>query len=211
MRRRPLIVGALVAFVFLTGFWELAEDFAYSPAIRRFDAAVAAAIQSLRTPALTAIMRAVTVCGGTAVVSIVMFALLVALLLRHRRFDAVFVAAGVGGGMLLSTLAKDHFGRDRPPAANALIPLPESMSFPSGHSMASLCLGTVLAYLAVRSEMRRSAKVAAVIGCVAYALAVGVSRVYLGVHWPSDVLASWLLGGAWLSIVIGVAESLRTE
>jgi len=210
VRRRPLIVGGLVAFACLAGFWELAEDFAYSAAVRAFDQTVSAAVQSLRAPAMTVVMKAVTVSGGTAVVTVATLALVAVLWLRHKRFESMVVAAAVGGGTLLSTLAKGHFGRDRPPAHSTLIPLPESTSFPSGHTMASLCLGVALGYLAVRSDMRPSAKVAAVAGCVIYAVAVGVSRVYLGVHWPSDVLASWLLGGAWLAVVIGVAESLRT-
>jgi len=209
MNRKPLFVSAAVALACLVGFWELAEDFASSSAVARFDSAVSAAVQALRSPGLTVLMRAVTAAGGTVVVTAVTVVLVLALWRRGRTSDAGFVAAAVGGGALLSALAKGHFGRVRPPANGALISLPESFSFPSGHSMASLCLGTAVAYLALRSEMTRSAKIAVVGGCGAYALAVGVSRVYLGVHWPSDILASWLLGASWLAVVIGVAESRR--
>ena len=67
----------------------------------------------------------------------------------------------------------------------------------------------MIGYLTLRSEMRPAAKYAVVAGCVLYTLLVGVSRVYLGVHWPSDVIASWLLGGAWLALLTGVVESVR--
>ena len=183
-----------------------------SPTRRRcsaFDLVVTGAIQSLRSPFMTSVMTAVTVLGGIVAVTAVTVALAVVLGARRRGADAVFIACAVGGGALLSTLAKGHFGRGRPPASNALIVAPESFSFPSGHAMASLCLGVALGYLALHSQMRSTATYAALAGCILYAGAVGMSRVYLGVHWPSDVVASWLLGGAWLAIVVGLAERLR--
>ncbi len=211
MRRRPLIVGSLVSAACLAGFWELAEDFAYSPAVIAFDESASAAIQSLRSPAMTALMRSATLLAGTAFVVVATLALVAVLWMRQRRLDAVFVALAVSGGMLLSTAAKGHFGRERPVTYNALIALPASASFPSGHTMASLCLGFATGYLALRSEMRPAAKHSIVAACVLYALLAGASRVYLGVHWPSDVIASWLLGGAWLALLTGVVESVRAS
>ena len=75
--------------------------------------------------------------------------------------------------------------------------------------MASLCLGFATGYVALHSEIKPAAKYAVIAGSVLYTLLVGVSRVYLGVHWPSDVIASWLLGGAWLALLTGVVESVR--
>lgn len=209
MRRGPLVVGVVVALASAAGFWELAEDFAYSPAVMHFDTIVSGVIQSWRTPWLNAVMTGVTLTGGFAFVLATTTVVALALWLRLWRGRAIIFTTLVAVGALLSTIAKGQFGRPRPPAAEALVALPVSYSFPSGHSMASLCLGTALAYLALRSGLRPVAKALAVSGCAVYAVAVGVSRVYLGVHWPSDVLASWLLGATWLASAIGAAEAWR--
>jgi len=209
VRRRPLLIGLAASAVCLAGFWELAAGIAYSPAVARFDSAVTAAVQGWRAPMVTALMRVITAMGGTVFVTLVTVALVVMLLAGGRRFEAGFTAGAVGGGVLISTLAKGHFERPRPAAVQALVELPASYSFPSGHSMASLCLGTAIGWLAIRSGLSVRARVLVVAGCALYALAVGLTRVYLGVHYPSDVIASWLLGGAWLSLCIGVAEAVR--
>lgn len=204
----PLVIAVAVALVCLAGFWELAEDLASSPTIAIFDQRVSAAVQAFRAPGLTAFMLAVTITGGTVVVAAVTVAGF--LLMWRRRHDfALYFVLAVAGGSFLTAVLKNRFGRVRPPASSALIDLPSSFSFPSGHAMASLSLAVIGCYLALRSGMRPAAKWAVVAALVLWAALVGVSRVYLGVHWPSDVVASWLLGGAWLALVIGVAESRR--
>lgn len=137
--------------------------------------------------------------------------IVVALLLRGRRLEAAFAAGAVGVGMLLSTLAKGHFERPRPPVSTMLADLPITFSFPSGHSMASLLVATVVAWVVLRSSWPPVAKGFAVVACVMYAVAVGLSRVYLGVHYPSDVIASWLLGGAWLALAVGLVAGWRAQ
>jgi undecaprenyl-diphosphatase len=199
-----LLLCIAISGVCLLGFIELAEDFAYSPAIVGVDQRVQAAALSWRYPLLTTVMRVFTLAGGTVFVTSMTAALAAWLWARSRRQGAIFAFVGVAGGVLLSTVAKGAFGRQRPPAASALVDLPSSYSFPSGHSMASFCLAVVIGTLAVRSDARPVIKAAMVAACVLYAALVGLSRVYLGVHYPSDVVASWLLGGFWMALVIGV-------
>lgn len=198
----------MAALVFAWGFWELAEGIV-GLSLVRFDVVLSGAIQSLRSPALTPVMYAVTTAGGTLAVTLVVVIAALLLWREGHRLQARLVAVTVLFGMSLSWIAKDAFGRARPPVENALIKLPLSFSFPSGHTMGSLCVAFALGYVVVRSRLALGQKTVALAGLAAYAVLVGVSRIYLGVHWPSDVLASWLLAGAWLSLVIPAYEGRR--
>lgn len=206
-RVRPLVVGVIVAAVCLAGWFELAEDFSYSENVAAFDAAVVAVVSSLRGPVLTVLMRVVTASGGIVAVSLFTAGLVAALASRGRRCEATVVGVTVAMGVAISTVFKGVFGRVRPPAELALIPLPSSASFPSGHAMGSMMLALSAGWVAWRTVKRPAARWAMVVALGAWAVLVGFSRVYLGVHWPSDVLASWLLGGAWFALVIGVTEA----
>lgn len=208
MKPRPLFVGGAIAGVLLAGFWELAEEFSYSPAVRSFDVAVSGEVESVRAPMLTALMYGFTVVGGVVGISVLAGLLVAALLAARRRVDAAVVVALVAVGAALTVVLKGVFERVRPPAAQALIELPSSWSFPSGHTMGSLCLAAACCYVAIKSSWGRPLRVGVVVGSILFAAAVAVSRVYLGVHYPSDVLASLLLGGAVAASVFGVAASL---
>jgi undecaprenyl-diphosphatase len=161
------------------------------------------ALAAVRTPALTLLFRAVTLVGewwATTAISIVAVALL---LLRKKRANAAMFAVVMSAGWLVETLVKDQFHRPRPPALEALVRLPVSFSFPSGHAFVSLVLCTLLLYVGSRLDLQRGARIALLLGAMVLVLLVGVSRVYLGVHWPSDVLASWSLATAWLGLALG--------
>ncbi len=209
MRRKPLILGFAVAAMLLFGFWELAGALATSPAVVAFDETVSAVIQSLRSDTLTAIMKLITATGGFAFSATAALVCFVMMWRRGYRRDATLLASVVVTTTLLTTALKGLIGRERPPASNALLALPESFSFPSGHTTASLALGGVLAYLSLHSSMSRAGRVLGIAFAIAYPVLVGTSRVYLGVHWPSDVLASWMLAGAVLAGALGIRESLR--
>lgn len=211
MSRRPLIVGTAVAAVCLAAFWELAEGLAGSSRLIGFDAAVSEAIQSWRTPPLTAVMIGVTNAGDTPAVALAAVALTVAVAALGRYRQAAFSGGVILLGSILSTLAKGSFARERPPVEQALIPLPPSYSFPSGHTIGSMTLAFVMGYLVLAAPWRIVWRVTAIALWAIYAVLVGISRVYLGVHWPSDVIASWLLGGALVSLWAGVYETWFAE
>lgn len=210
MRRAPLIWGGAIALACLAGFFELAEDFAVSTAVMAFDVRVSSAVQAWRAPTLTTFFYGATIVGNVGVMTAITVVTMLALWWRRRGAEALLLGIVVGAGALISTFVKRVTERPRPDAANAIIEVPASFSFPSGHSMASLLYFGVLAYLALRRTSWPSwAKALSVGACIAAAVTIGLSRVYLGVHWPSDVLASWLLGGAWLAVALGVFESLQ--
>lgn len=204
MRLRRAAGWLAVALVCFAAFFELAEDLAYSPKVHAFDEAVSSAVVALRAPLLDQVMLLVTVLGGTVVVSIAAVALAVVTVRQGHPRRALYVLVVMAGGVALSTVMKNYFERPRPPVEGALITLPSSFSFPSGHSMGSLCLAWAFSYLVARSGASHRRVIGAVCASLLYALAVGFSRVYLGVHYPSDVLASWLLGTGWIALATAV-------
>jgi len=124
---------------------------------------------------------------------------------RRRAQAGVFVAAVIGGE-LLAQLVKVLVGRTRPDLVPHL-DLVYSSSFPSGHSTLSPIVYFTLAGLVAAGEGRRAQKALLIGAAVALVLAIGVSRVYLGVHWPTDVLAGWALGTA-VAVVATLAVHL---
>lgn len=156
------------------------------------------------------LVRELTSLGGVAVLTILTLASAGFLVLQRKGAHAVYLLAAVAGGTVVSTLLKLGFDRDRPPAALvAHGQIAYTSSFPSGHSMLSavvfLTLGALLA--SAQSNLRLRAYV---IGLAAFlAVLVGASRVYLGVHWPTDVLAGWTAGAAWALLCWALAEGVR--
>ncbi len=118
--------------------------------------------------------------------------LVLGLSLMRRFREATFAAIALGGSALLNIAAKQAFARDRPSLWESIAP-EHNYSFPSGHAMGSATLACVLTLLAWRTRWRWP--VAAVMA--AFVLVVGLSRVYLGVHYPSDILAGWSVATAW--------------
>lgn len=138
----------------------------------------------------------VTALGSLTVLSLLIllaFALLSAL---RRWAEALTLVVGAGGGLLISQGLKRVFERERPDLAYRAVEAVNA-SFPSGHAMLSAVVFLTLGVLAARFAERRRVKVLAVAAAVLLSLLVGLSRVYLGVHWASDVLAGWCVGAAW--------------
>ena len=199
----PATVGALVAAASLAFYVELAEDMRISPAVYAFDQRLTAVIQAWRVPVLTALFRAVTWSASPVPVALVTIAAVAVLLWLARFRDALCIALVVALGTGIGTIAKQVTARPRPPATSALVGLPTSYSFPSGHTLAAILLWTMIAFAVLRVSQQEWLRWTVTVGGMVITVLVGTSRVYLGVHWPSDVLASWLLGAAWLSLVLG--------
>jgi undecaprenyl-diphosphatase len=152
--------------------------------------------------------RDITALGGHVVLTLVTLATLAYLLMTRKRSAALLVVAAVGGGMLLSTVLKMGFERPRPD----LVPHAARVytaSFPSGHAMLSAVTYLTLGALLARVQPSRRLKTFLIGLAVVLTILVGVSRVYLGVHWPSDVLAGWCVGAAWASLCWFVALQLQ--
>jgi len=150
-------------------------------------------------PWIEEMARDISALGSYAVLSVVFCAVVIYLFMGHERAAAFWVIAAVGGGVLLSNLLKLIYERPRP----ELVPHAARVfttSFPSGHATLSaityLTLGALLASL--HDSLRF--KVYFLSLAILLAIAVGISRIYLGVHYPTDVLAGWCVGAAWAAV-----------
>jgi membrane-associated phospholipid phosphatase len=188
-RRVAWLLGGVIVPLML--FFMLAEDIGEAQ-MTAFDESVLRAVAQLHGDAATTVMRAVTFLGGFLGVAPLSLALAGVLVALHRRRDALFVLVVMGGAGILQYAAKLAFARPRPTVFPALVDVSTS-SYPSGHAMISASLGLVLAVVCWNTRWRWPAIVAG----AAFALAVSFSRLYLGVHYPSDLLAGWCLAVAW--------------
>lgn len=142
------------------------------------------------------IMRDLTALGGTAILVILTLAVAGYLLMQHKQGRALFMVVSIVGGLLLSIALKYGFDRPRPD----LVPHDSyvmTSSFPSGHSMLAAVTFLTLGGLLAEYTKKRRLKIYVLSLSVVLTLLVGFSRVYLGVHWPSDVLAGWTAGASW--------------
>ena len=155
-------------------------------------------------------VRDVTSLGSTTVVIIIVSGTVGFLALSRARRAAMLVLASVCGGAILMQQLKDAFGRVRPDVvSHSLVEL--TRSFPSGHTTLAAVTYLTLGALVARVQPSRPHKVFVLTMAITLTLLVGVSRVYLGAHWPTDVLAGWCLGAAWALLCWMVEAWLQRE
>ena len=184
------------------GILELAEEISEGET-RAFDTAI---LLAFRNPAdhadpigpwwLEVLMKDFTSLGGTAVLTLITIGVLGYLLIMRKYKVALFVLAAIGGGTLVSTLLKLGFDRPRPDLVAHAVDV-RSASFPSGHALMSAVTYLTLGALLARLQPKRRLKLYILAIALTLTIIIGVSRVYLGVHWPTDVLAGWCIGSAW--------------
>ena len=187
---RLLLLFAVIGLP-LWGFGELADEVREGEAFF-FDKPVLEYMHALATPGLDHFFLVVSKLGYLQGVVPMDVVLVVALLLMRRYRDSGFAALSIGGSALLNIAAKHYFGRVRPAFWVSLAP-ETSFSFPSGHAMGSMTLAAVCVLLAWNSRWRWWVVAAALVSV----MLVGLSRLYLGVHYPSDILAGWTAALAW--------------
>lgn len=196
------VVSWRAAAVFAIAVWifiELADDAPegdYLALENRMMQALRPGGEPLGGAVMAAAMRDVTALGG-AVVIVALTVLILGYLCLCRKYRvAVLIALAIAGGQAINAGLKHGFARERPEATLHLVEV-RSPSFPSGHSMAASIFYLTIGALLARTAQRRREK-AYLMGCaVLVTVAVGFSRVYLGVHYPTDVLAGWCAGAAW--------------
>ncbi len=199
------LVATLGLLALLTEFHEQISD----PWLRTADAAIANYLHQRSTPWLTGFMFTLSVIGSWKVMFPVVALLFVWLLIRRSRGDGLILVAAVAGASIINILLKLLFQRPRPSPLWALAH-ETSFSFPSGHSVTAMAFYGTVAFLLWRRVESRVARAAIVITTILLILGTGASRVYLGVHYPSDVAAGFLVGATWVATVVLAARQLRS-
>ena len=191
------LAALLVLAGALSAFTTLAEDYVTGDPIVRLDDRLANGLHSHAAEPFTTMMRAVTELGGGILLAILTVAAYALLARRGQRPLGAFVAAAFLGAELLTAALKLGFQRDRPvfeePLASA-----GAYSFPSGHALVSVVVYGALAFVLATRLRSPRARVACFLVAALLALAIGFSRLYLGLHFLSDVLAGFSAGTAWL-------------
>ena len=199
---RTLLLTLLLIGAALFAFFKLASEVSEGDTMA-LDRAILTGLRSAANPAipigpkwLPDAMTSLTALGSTFVLLFVILVSTLYLLLGRRPRTALFVFAGTAGGMVLAGLLKLVYARPRPDLVPHLVDV-TSTSFPSGHATDSAIVYLTLATLLARTIPERALRVYLIGVAILLSLLIGVSRVYLGVHWPSDVVAGWTIGAAW--------------
>jgi len=159
---------------------------------------------SLRSDWLTSLMKNITQFGGAEFGGVIVFVILLFLTLKKRYMHAIALTLAVSVSYFASLSVKHIFSRPRP-LASPLVP-EDGFSFPSSHAAVGIALYGILMYFLISHFEKTWQKVLVAISGSALILAIGASRIYLAVHWPSDVIGGYIFGGLWLAILIYLIE-----
>jgi undecaprenyl-diphosphatase len=193
---KQLTSAFYLSLLFAIGFGLIAFSISYKK-IEKFDTHTAEYLQSLNSPNLTNVMKFFTFIGsGTVIAIIVIFAMIFLYRVLKHRSELVLLIGVVIGSALLNLVLKIVFHRARP-TINRLIDI-NGYSFPSGHSMAAFTLYGILTFLLWKHISSYRGRGLLIIISVVMIIMIGISRIYLGVHYPSDVLGGFLASSTWL-------------
>lgn len=203
-----LTLGLLVAAGCLWLFSGLAEDYLTRDPIVRFDQTVASTLHETATPFATKVFLVITALGSGETMLPAGLIVTGLFVWRRRWLNASGWLISLVGAVALNVLLKQIFERPRPTFVDPII-VETSYSFPSGHAMVPLILYGMMAYFAVLALKSWQGRTTVVFGVALLIILIGFSRMYLGVHYFSDVIAGFAAGGVWLSACITGLETLR--
>ena len=215
-REQRFLAVFLVGAALVAGFVKLAGEMQEGDT-QALDIAILKALRLPEDPSqligpswLQSAATDLTALGGVTVLTLVSILAVAFLLLLGRFRQALFTAIATGGGAMLSTFLKGLFARPRPEVVPHLVEV-TSMSFPSGHSLNSAIIYLTIAVMISRSFEDRRSRIFTISVAALLVLAIGCTRVILGVHFPSDVLGGWTLGAAWALGVGLLAATLQRK
>lgn len=207
-----LLLGAAALVTGLTvASAEIYEEVDEGEGVAGLDRPVLDAVLRLRSPAADTAVTAFTDLGGVVGMPVLATLAVVAMTVAWRQWTpALLVLVTTAGSLTMTVVGKAVVGRARPPLVDAVPPYETSGSFPSGHALNAVVVAGIVAYLLVRRQQRAWVRAATLTAAGTFAFLMGLSRVYLGHHWLTDVLVAWTLGLAWVTVVVVVHRLLLT-
>jgi len=199
-----LTIGFMLAGIVAWFFIELLIAVASGSPITGVDRRIINLVATLRTPGVDAVMLFITFLGNVQTILVLALVALIVTLLSRRYEAAVLLVFALLASSLFFSAIKLLVGRPRPLFENARI-VQGGFSFPSGHAVVSATFYGTIAFLLIHALSRESLKVLVGLIAALLVLAIGISRIYLGVHYPSDVVAGWVAGVFWL-LLVALAE-----
>jgi len=200
-----LTIGSIITLFFIYLFFEVIQSYIGQETLIRADLRIINLISHFRTPELSQFMLFITYLAQGEIVTVaVIFSLIILILLRkwsYIRSLLIFVI----GGELFVWIIKNIIDRPRPPLTEALV-TETSYSFPSGHSFIAIAFYGLIIFFLFDSFKKKYLKILSLVLGIILVILIGASRIYLGAHWPSDVLASYTSGLAWLTIIITITH-----
>jgi undecaprenyl-diphosphatase len=200
-----LSLGIIISSVFFFFFLGIIQDIWFKDPLYFADLRIISLLHAITSEKLNYFFVFFTNLANWQTIIIGLTLAVAYLFLTKNKKVAKYLIATAAGGFLLSYIAKIIFHRPRPIATN-LIASPASYSLPSGHALISVCFYGFIAYLLFKKLKNKFSKLAILILFLLLAILIGLSRTYLGVHYPSDVLAGWYLGFAILALGVTFAE-----
>lgn len=198
-----LAIGLALAAGLAAGGAEVYEAVTDEDGLANLDMPITAWFADWRPGWFGPAVTAYTDVAGVIGMPVLAIAVMLLLAIRRRSWTPVILMLSAGLGSLLMTIvAKGFIGRSRPPLELAVPPYEHSASFPSGHTLNATVIAGIVAYLIVLRLERRWQRVLTIAVAAVFAITIGLSRVVLGHHWLTDVVAAWALGAAWLVLVI---------
>jgi undecaprenyl-diphosphatase len=211
-----ILAAFFVIVIVAAAFAKLASEVSEGETLG-FDRAILRGLRSAADPSvpigptwLTKAMIDLTALGGYSVLALLTLLVAGYLSASGKRGNAILVVTAVSGGALVGNVLKAIFERARPDIVTHLVTV-DTASFPSGHAMNSAVTFLTLGALIARTEKRRHVRIYIVGAAIALTLLIGFSRIFLGVHYPSDVLAGWAVGAAWAILCSVVGDILQRQ
>jgi membrane-associated phospholipid phosphatase len=202
-----LVIGFVASVICLTAFAALADEINEQETLVEIDMAIADSLHQQVTDAQGSLYWFISL-FGSQVVFIIAVAVGVYLIYKRQWKTALVWGIALGGGQLLNLLLKAVFARPRPVYSTQFVQ-EINASFPSGHAMLSMICYGMIAYLAMRLTPNLRARILIAFAATLIVVLISISRMYLGVHYLSDVVAGMAAGGLWLSVCTTAMERLR--